>query len=119
MKALRRYTLFYWFDLILNAVAAALFSVRWFVFTDHSLPENADDGITEEQHEQLFKMESSVSIVILVILWLVHVGFDILCNRVFTTKPTPYFFLGLFRICSHLLLHLHEEAQYFTCSNII
>jgi hypothetical protein len=72
--------LFYWFDLILNAVAAALFSVRWFVFTDHSLPENADDGITEEQHEKLFQMESSVSIAILVILWFVHVGFDILCR---------------------------------------
>ncbi|KAG2176149.1 hypothetical protein INT43_005382, partial [Umbelopsis isabellina] len=84
VKALRRYTLFYWFDLILNAVAAALFSVRWFVFTDHSLPDNADDGITEEQHEQLFKMESSVSIVILVILWLVHVYFGFVLTSYYT-----------------------------------
>ncbi|GAB5585725.1 hypothetical protein Unana1_00625 [Umbelopsis nana] len=58
--ALRRYTLFYWADLIFNAVATALFSIRWFVFTDHSLPESAEDQISEEQHEASFKMESTV-----------------------------------------------------------
>jgi hypothetical protein len=83
--------LFYWFDLILNAVAAALFSVRWFVFTDHSLPENADDGITEEQHEQLFKMESSVSIAILIILWLVHVGLIFYIKIALAAKLTSHF----------------------------
>jgi hypothetical protein len=44
------------------------------VFTDHNLPDSAEDQISEEEHEKSFAMESAVSIAILVILWLVHVS---------------------------------------------
>ncbi|KAG2187557.1 hypothetical protein INT44_005246 [Umbelopsis vinacea] len=86
--ALRRYTIFYWADLVSNAVLTALFSIRWFVFTDHSLPESAEDQISEEEHEKSFAMEGAVSIAILVILWLVHVYFGFVLTSYYHSLKT-------------------------------
>ncbi|CAO3680246.1 unnamed protein product [Umbelopsis ramanniana] len=86
--ALRRYTIFYWADLISNAVLTALFSIRWFVFTDHNLPESAEDQISEEDHAKSFAMESAVSIAILVTLWLVHVYFGFVLTSFYHSLKT-------------------------------
>ena len=74
MRIVRWYTIFYWFDCIVSAATTMVFAVKWYVYTDHSLPELADDPAKQREHDEVFRMEGIVSITLLVCLRLVHVS---------------------------------------------
>lgn len=74
MRILRWYTMIYWLDCVVSLISTIWFAVTWFVYTDHSLPELADDPEKLAEHDRVFKMESQVSILVLVILRLIHVS---------------------------------------------
>ncbi|KAI8388767.1 Inositolphosphorylceramide synthase subunit Kei1-domain-containing protein [Radiomyces spectabilis] len=80
LQIVRWYTAFYWVDCVVSTATTILFAVKWYVLTDHSLPELADDPVKLKEHDDVFRMESTVSILILVILRLVHVSVQMACN---------------------------------------
>lgn len=63
----------FWLDCFVSVFSTIWFGVTWFLYTDHSLAELADDPEKMAEYDRLFKMESRVSIAVLVILRLVHV----------------------------------------------
>lgn len=64
----------FWLDCAISLFSTIWFGVAWFVYTDHSLPDHsANDPEALAEHDRSFKMESQVSIAILVILRLIHV----------------------------------------------
>lgn len=63
----------FWLDCFFSLVSTVWNSIEWFVNTDHSLPELADDPEKLAEHDRVFKMESEVSIFVLIVLRLVHV----------------------------------------------
>ncbi|CDS13019.1 hypothetical protein LRAMOSA05203 [Lichtheimia ramosa] len=77
IRIVRWYTMFYWLDCFVSAVTTTIFAVKWYVYTDHSLPELADDPSKQQEHDDDFRMESIVSIIMLVGLRMVHVYFAI------------------------------------------
>ncbi|GAN07218.1 hypothetical protein MAM1_0153c06711 [Mucor ambiguus] len=72
---IRWFILFYWIDFIISTITTIVFSVQWFVYTDHSLPDLEDSPEEKQQHDDSFKAESIVSIVILCLVRLVHLYF--------------------------------------------
>ncbi|KAK4510482.1 uncharacterized protein ATC70_004912 [Mucor velutinosus] len=72
---IRWFTLFYWIDFTISTITTIVFSVQWFVYTDHSLPDLEDNPEEKQQHDDSFKAESIVSIVILCLVRLVHLYF--------------------------------------------
>ncbi|KAI8136743.1 Inositolphosphorylceramide synthase subunit Kei1-domain-containing protein [Fennellomyces sp. T-0311] len=77
VKFIRWFIIFYWADCLLSMISTTLFAVKWYVYTDHSLPELADDPVKQQQHDDVFRMESIVSIIMLVVLRMVHIYFAI------------------------------------------
>ncbi|KAI7901206.1 uncharacterized protein BX663DRAFT_515255 [Cokeromyces recurvatus] len=73
--------MFFWLDCFLSLITTIWFSVSWFVFTDHSLPELADDPEKLAEYNRLFKMESRVSIAVLIVLRLIHFYFTYVVTR--------------------------------------
>lgn len=69
--------MFYWLDCFVSAVTTTIFAVKWYVYTDHSLPELADDPSKQQEHDDDFRMESIVSIIMLVGLRMVHVSLSL------------------------------------------
>ncbi|KAI8970507.1 hypothetical protein BDB01DRAFT_731792 [Pilobolus umbonatus] len=69
------YTFFYWIDMLVSTTTTIIFSIQWFVFTDHSLPELADQPEKLREHDSSFNSEKIVSIVILCLLRIIHVYF--------------------------------------------
>lgn len=65
--------MFYWIDFTISTITTIVFSVQWFVYTDHSLPDVEDNPEQKQQHDDSFKAESIVSIVILCLVRLIHV----------------------------------------------
>lgn len=63
----------FWLDCFISSISTIWFAVSWFVYTDHSLPEIADDPEKLAEHDRVFQLESRVSIAVLVILRLIHV----------------------------------------------
>lgn len=51
-----------------------VFAIKWYVYTDHSLPELANDPVKQREHDEVFRMEGIVSVVMLVTLRMVHVS---------------------------------------------
>lgn len=49
------------------------FAIQWFIYTDHSLPESANDQKKKQEHDDIFKAESIVSIAILCSIRIVQV----------------------------------------------
>jgi hypothetical protein len=64
----------FWLDCLVSSISTIWFAVMWFIYTDHSLPELADDPEKLAEHDRVFKMESQVSIAVLIILRFVHVS---------------------------------------------
>lgn len=65
----------FWLDCFVSLFSTIWFGVTWFVYTDHSLPDElANDPKILAEHDRVFKMESQVSIAVLVILRLIHVS---------------------------------------------
>ncbi|KAL1936376.1 hypothetical protein VTP01DRAFT_510 [Rhizomucor pusillus] len=85
IRIVRWYTMFYWVDCLISLVTTILFAVRWFVYTDHSLPELANDPVKQQEHDQSFQMEGFVSIALLAILRLVHFYFAIVLTYFYKT----------------------------------
>ncbi|KAI9475653.1 MAG: hypothetical protein EXX96DRAFT_574092 [Benjaminiella poitrasii] len=81
VRIFRWYTMFFWLDCFFSLITTIWFAVTWFVFTDHSLPELADDPEKLAEHDRVFKMESQVSIAVLVILRLIHFYFTYVVTR--------------------------------------
>jgi hypothetical protein len=67
----------FWLDCFVSSISTIWFAVTWFVYTDHSLLELADDPEKLAEHDRVFKMESQVSIVVLVVLRLIHVSISL------------------------------------------
>lgn len=91
----------FWLDCLVSLITTVWFAVTWFVYTDHSLPELADDPEKLAEHDRVFRMESQVSIAVLVVLRLVHVSYF---TRLKNVKLNFFFFLVLFCIYCHSLL---------------
>lgn len=49
------------------------FAIQWFIYTDHSLPESANDHKKKQEHDDIFKAESIVSIAILCSIRIIQV----------------------------------------------
>ncbi|SAM05874.1 hypothetical protein [Absidia glauca] len=75
LNILRLYVIFYWVDCVISTATTVWFATKWYAFTDHSLPELADDLVKQKEHDDVFRMESMVSISLLVVLRLIHVYF--------------------------------------------
>jgi hypothetical protein len=73
--------MFFWLDCFVSVFSTIWFGVTWFIYTDHSLTELADDPEKMAEHDRIFKMESQVSIAVLVILRLIHVSFYHMIER--------------------------------------
>ncbi|KAI9016363.1 hypothetical protein CLU79DRAFT_763463 [Phycomyces nitens] len=73
-RLIQWYTIFYWVDCLVSTATTVMFAVKWFAFTDHSLPSNASDSLTQEDYDAMFRMEGIVSISILGILRIIHVS---------------------------------------------
>ncbi|KAI7884444.1 uncharacterized protein EV154DRAFT_26970 [Mucor mucedo] len=72
----------FWLDCVVSLFSTIWFGVTWFVYTDHSLSDSsAKDPEALAEHERLFKMESQVSIAVLVLLRLIHFYFAIIVTR--------------------------------------
>lgn len=87
----------FWLDCLVSLITTVWFAVTWFVYTDHSLPELADDPEKLAEHDRVFRMESQVSIAVLVVLRLVHVSYF---TRLKNVKLNFFFF---FSFILHLL----------------
>jgi hypothetical protein len=74
LNILRLYVIFYWVDCVISTATTVWFATKWYAFTDHSLPELADDLVKQKEHDDVFRMESMVSISLLVVLRLIHVS---------------------------------------------
>lgn len=74
---IRSYAIFYWIDFVIGSLMTVYFAFQWFIFTDHSLPEIADDVDKTRQHDDIFKTESIVSITILCVIRMVQVSLSI------------------------------------------
>ncbi|RCH92226.1 hypothetical protein CU097_010399 [Rhizopus azygosporus] len=72
---IRSYAIFYWIDFVIGSLMTVYFAFQWFIFTDHSLPEIADDVDKTRQHDDIFKTESIVSITILCVIRMVQIYF--------------------------------------------
>ncbi|KAI8647354.1 Inositolphosphorylceramide synthase subunit Kei1-domain-containing protein [Parasitella parasitica] len=85
---IRWFTLLYWVDFIVSTITTIVFSVQWFIYTDHSLPELENDPEQKQQHDDSFRAESIVSIVILCLVRFIHLYFAhvITCYYVFMGK---------------------------------
>ncbi|KAI8081812.1 uncharacterized protein B0P05DRAFT_538145 [Gilbertella persicaria] len=73
--------MFFWLDCLVSLISTIWFAVNWFVYTDHSSPELADDPEKSAEHDRAFKMESQVSIAVLIVLRLAHFYFAYVVTR--------------------------------------
>ncbi|KAI7871205.1 Inositolphosphorylceramide synthase subunit Kei1-domain-containing protein [Spinellus fusiger] len=85
------YTRFYWVDCALSLVTTSLFAIRWFMYTDHSAMELALDSTQQQEYKAMFRMESMVSIGILVVLRLVHIYFAIVLTVYYRSLRLNYY----------------------------
>ncbi|KAI7858796.1 Inositolphosphorylceramide synthase subunit Kei1-domain-containing protein [Circinella umbellata] len=77
VRAVRWYAIFYWVDCLISIITTTVFAVKWYVYTDHSLPELANDPVKQQEHDDVFRMEGVVSIIVLVALRMVHIYFAV------------------------------------------
>ncbi|KAL0074583.1 hypothetical protein J3Q64DRAFT_1649080, partial [Phycomyces blakesleeanus] len=83
--------IFYWVDCLVSTATTLMFAIKWFVYTDHSLPSNASDTLTQEDYDAMFRMEGMVSVTILAILRVVHIYFAIVLSIYYRTlSKTQY-----------------------------
>lgn len=73
---LRWYTMIFWLDCFVSSISTIWFAVTWFVYTNHDLPELADDPEKSAEHDRVFELESRVSIAVLVVLRIIHVSLN-------------------------------------------
>ncbi|KAI9314975.1 Inositolphosphorylceramide synthase subunit Kei1-domain-containing protein [Dichotomocladium elegans] len=85
VRIVRWYVIFYWLDCIVSAITTAIFAIKWYVYTDHSLPELAGDPAKQKEHDDVFRMEGIVSVVMLVVLYLVHIYFAVVLTMYYRT----------------------------------
>ncbi|KAI8981647.1 hypothetical protein BDF20DRAFT_418006 [Mycotypha africana] len=78
---LRWYTMLFWIDCLISTITTVWFAVSWFVYTDHNLPESADNPGKMAEHDIVFKLESRVSIAVLIVLRLIHFYFAYVVTR--------------------------------------
>lgn len=88
----------FWLDCLVSSVSTIWFAVTWFVYTDHSLPELADDPEKLAAHDRAFKMESQVSIAVLIVLRAVHASITLSMSLLLVTNQ-------LYSSISHIWLH--------------
>ncbi|GAA5814235.1 hypothetical protein MFLAVUS_007729 [Mucor flavus] len=81
VRTLRWFTIFFWLDCFVSVFSTIWFGVSWFLYTDHSLTELANDPEKMAEHDRIFKMESQVSIAVLVVLRLIHFYFAMVVTR--------------------------------------
>lgn len=93
----------FWLDCLFSLISTVWNSIEWFVNTDHSLPDLADDPEKLAEHDRVFKMESEVSILVLVILRLVHV------KKKRSILMMDFFFLTLLHNHSFILPMLSRD----------
>ncbi|ORZ26032.1 hypothetical protein BCR42DRAFT_315831 [Absidia repens] len=91
------YVIFYWVDCIISTVTTIWFATKWYAFTDHSLPELEDDLMKQKEHDDVFRMESIVSICLLVILRLIHVYFAFVITSYYRSLGHRYSKLSIER----------------------
>jgi hypothetical protein len=65
--------MFYWIDFIVSTCINIYLAIQWFIYTDHSLPDLANDPELKQQHDDTFQAESIVSIIFLCLIRLTHV----------------------------------------------
>ncbi|CAO3596573.1 unnamed protein product [Absidia cylindrospora] len=97
MKIIRLYVIFYWVDCLISIATTIWFATKWYAFTDHSLPELADDLVKQKEHDDVFRMESIVSICVLVVLRLVHVYFAFVITSYYRSLGHQYSKLSIDR----------------------
>lgn len=78
---LRLYAIFYWIDFFISTLMTIYFAIQWFIYTDHSLPESANDHKKKQEHDDIFKAESIVSIAILCSIRIIQVYFAYLVTQ--------------------------------------
>ncbi|KAI8093346.1 Inositolphosphorylceramide synthase subunit Kei1-domain-containing protein [Halteromyces radiatus] len=93
----RWYTIFYWVDCFISTATTIWFATKWYAFTDHSLPELADNPIKQKEHDDVFRMESIVSICLLVVLRLIHFYFAIVITSYYRSMGHRYSKLSIDR----------------------
>ena len=89
---IRLYSQFYWVDVIASTVFAMTFGILWYFVVDHtpvikeefaqsaaSIPDsgNATGDITQDTFQTslpLWKAESSIALIWLFVLWIIHVS---------------------------------------------
>ena len=117
VRAVRWYAIFYWVDCLVSIITTTVFAVKWYVYTDHSLPQLADDPVKQQEHDDVFRMEGIVSIIVLVALRMVHVSSKIFYPPDFSIIKEnsffPFFLIDLFRSCSYKLLQINRSSPLF------
>lgn len=89
--------MFFWLDCFVSVFSTIWFGVSWFIYTNHSLTELADDPEKMAEHDRIFKMESQVSIAVLVVLRLIHVSYYHMIER--ERDLRSFFFSFLVLLC--------------------
>ncbi|KAG0173957.1 hypothetical protein DFQ28_001539 [Apophysomyces sp. BC1034] len=88
VRIVRWYTIYFWIDCLVCLGTTVWFAVKWFMFTDHSLPELADDILKQQEHDEMFRMESIVSITLLAVLRLIHIYFAVVVTTYYKSLNT-------------------------------
>ncbi|CAO3623373.1 unnamed protein product [Cunninghamella blakesleeana] len=89
IRILRWYTMFYWIDCIISTVTTVWFATKWYIYTDHSLSDEMD-MIKQQEHDESFKMESMVSIGLLVVLRFIHFYFALIITNYYRSMGHKY-----------------------------
>ncbi|ORX49832.1 hypothetical protein DM01DRAFT_1325379 [Hesseltinella vesiculosa] len=80
--------MFYWLDCLVSTASTIWFATKWYVFTDHSLPDL--DPIQQNEHDNVFQMESMVSIFFLAVLRLIHIYFALIITSYYRNMGHRY-----------------------------
>ncbi|CAO3612126.1 unnamed protein product [Cunninghamella echinulata] len=89
LKILHWYTIFYWMDCIISTATTIWFATKWYVYTDHSLTDVMDD-MKQQEHDESFKMESIVSVSLLVVLRCIHFYFALIITNYYRSMGHRY-----------------------------
>ncbi|CAO3670904.1 unnamed protein product [Rhizopus stolonifer] len=88
---LKFYAISYWIDLLISTLMTVYFAIQWFEYTDHSLPELADDPQKKKEHDDVFKIESIVSVIILCFIRFTQIYFAYLVTHYYKSlSKTQY-----------------------------
>jgi hypothetical protein len=97
--------MFYWIDFLVGTATTIYLAIQWFLYTDHSLPDLANNPEETQQNDDTFKAESIVSIIFLCLIRITHVKFS-LCVYEMETKPFSVYSSILHLFSPIIMYHL-------------